>query len=220
MCSSGSSPWIPGSRFPLSVNVSTCHHAAVSSQQAGFFWNIQRVAPPTQLSGGRGQHRWRGRQQVLRAFPSGDKRQLILHCENALLCQCSMLYDLDIAPPPPLQTHRNTAAVKPQPEVTLQVKSFSPNLRSTVKVATMRLQGPHAIYRDLALRIPSSHPPPFIFSPPADRFFPCALKAFLPRSNWMTNTFRSTAMWPQGRLVFCSRCSLNIAALLFVSWGK
>lgn len=167
MCSSGSSPWIPGSRFPLSVNVSTCHHAAVSSQHAGFFWNIQRVAPPTQLNGGEErQHRWRGRQQVLRALPSGDKRQLILHCENALLCQCSMLYDLDIAPPPsPLQTHRNTAAVKLQPEVTLQVKSFSPNLRSTVKVATMRLQGPHAIYRDLALRIPSSHPPPPSFSP-------------------------------------------------------
>lgn len=73
-----------------------------------------------------------------------------------------MLYDLDIAPPP--QTHRNTAAVKPQPEVTLRVKSFSLNLRSTVKVATMRLQGPHAIYRDLALCIPPPPPHPS-FSP-------------------------------------------------------
>lgn len=78
----------------------------------------------------------------------------MLYCVSV---QCCMTY----IPPPPLQTHRNTAAVKPQPEVTLQVKSFSPNLKSTVKVATMRLQGPHAIYRDLALRIPSSPPPSF-----------------------------------------------------------
>lgn len=59
----------------------------------------------------------------------------------------------------PLQTHRKHSCCKLQPGVTPQVQSVLFNLRSTVKVATMRLQGPHAIYRDLPLCIPPSlHP--------------------------------------------------------------
>lgn len=53
---------------------------------------------------------------------------------------------------------------KLQPGVTPQVKSFLHNLRSTVKVGTMRLQGPHkqacTIYRGLFFR--SLHIPHFL----------------------------------------------------------
>lgn len=75
----------------------------------------------------------------------------------------------NICRPPPapnttLPTSTNThkhSGCKLQPGVTLQVKSVLFNLRSTVKVVTMRLQGPHAIYRDLPVCIPSSLHPSF-----------------------------------------------------------
>ena len=84
-----------------------------------------------------------------------------------------------MAPPPPRNTQKRSCC-KLQPAVTLQVKSVLVNLRSTAKVATMRLQGPRAIYRDLPLSIPS--PPRPLFSPhlPTVSSPP---KAFLPRSD-------------------------------------
>lgn len=96
------------------------------------------------------------------------------------------------------QTHNHH---KLQPGVTPQVKSVLLNLRSTVNVATMRLQGPHAIYRGLFLWIPPSlH---LSFFPTCWPFLPMCSYSFSTSEQSNDKHIQSTAMWSQGHLVFC-----------------
>lgn len=235
--------------------LSAYHHVDVSSlhdsQPAGVLWDTvtgPSFSPMSLCRRGRKQHQWRGRQVALRAPPHGTR----IHFEpNAIfwiyrvvfntwaLSKCLEIYKRDcfacVQKINGLHVHKHIHTGendsvwqhtqgerenhhKLQPGVTPQVKSLLRNLRSTVKVATMRLQGPHTHYL-----YPLS--PSFISFPPPCHFFPRALKAFLPLSNQMTNTFKVLQCDHKDTLFSVSpplalSLSLSLSTLFPLSQGK